>query len=106
MDVAVAGRLRDFPVESEIGVDAAVFPFLFAAHAVEMRLDQRKLFRSPPGGRQCRSFGLENAAQFEQPLHVAGILQRLAVDADHRTLLRRQHESANPLARLNEPVSP
>ena len=37
-------------------------------------------------------------------LHVLAALERLAVDADRQPLLRRQHEGADALARLDHAV--
>src|SRR6185312_15107483 len=50
MDVAVAGCPCDLAMEEQIGIDAALLPALFAAHAVEGCLDRVEILLAAARG--------------------------------------------------------
>src|SRR6185312_9675603 len=106
MDVAVAGCSCDLAMEEQVGIDAALLPALFAAHAVERCLDRVEILLAAARGGECGRFRFQDAAQLEQPLHVLAVLQRLAVDADRGALFWRQHKGADTLARFDQAVGP
>ena len=105
VDVAVAGRARDLAMEGKVGLDAALLPALLAAHAVERRLDRGEVaLAAPRRGKRCADSVSSMRRSSNRCSMFCAALQRLAVDADRQPLLRRQHEGADALARLDHAV--
>jgi hypothetical protein len=104
VDVTIAGRPGDRPMEKQIGLDAAILPALLAAHAVQRSLDGVKIIGCAARRGERGGFGLQDAAQLEELLHVALVFQRLAVDPDGCPLFRRHDKCAYALTRLDHAI--
>ena len=103
-DVGVARGDGDASVEVEVGVDAALRPFLGAGHACKRRLDIGELRVVAPPRRQFGGVDLEDRAQFEQAFQIVGFGKRTGIDADRLVLFRPGDERPHPLAGIDHAV--